>query len=474
MNILEKILVVAFLFALNHSASAEINPANSVVKVITTKSIPDYKFPWQTNRFSNNLGSGVIIDGNRVLTAAHVINYASFIEIRKEGDPKKYRAQLEFVSHQVDLAILQVEDSTFFDDTHPLEVTSEVNYRDQVSVYGYPQGGKTISVTEGVVSRIEYQKYAHSLEKFLAIQIDAALNKGNSGGPALDINGDIVGIVMQGYVGTVNSIGYIIPSILIQTFLEDIKDKEVDGFYRAHNSIEAINSPYVKEYYGIKDQDGVLVSSVGYNETDLQEGDVIVSVDGMPIASDGTIETEIGHTDFMLAFHKKQVGDSIRLMVVRNEDKVELDYVLKRSSKLVKKEFNIQPKYYIFGGLAFTPLTHNYLNSINFSDHDVSKLLYSLSDGFSAEKVVWMQTIFPHEVNRGLDSKAYIVSSVNGVRVVSLRHLINLIESSQDDYIAIDFAEKRRVVLDRKKAIMATNEITDQFNVYADSRLLEK
>ena len=86
--------------------------------------------------------------------------------------------------------------------------------QDEVSVVGYPEGGEGVSITQGVVSRIEIQRYAHSGVSLLAIQIDAAINPGNSGGPAFSAENECVGVAFQSLkdasLGTEN-IGYIIP-----------------------------------------------------------------------------------------------------------------------------------------------------------------------------------------------------------------------------------------------------------------------
>ncbi len=78
----------------------------------------------------------------------------------------------------------------------PLTFGSLPNVEQKIVVYGYPMGGSTLSATIGVVSRVEHHAYAHSGESFLAVQVDAAVNPGNSGGPALS-DGKIVGVVMQ-------------------------------------------------------------------------------------------------------------------------------------------------------------------------------------------------------------------------------------------------------------------------------------
>ena len=130
-------------------------------------------------------GSGAIIgckDGQRyILTNAHVVANETFLEVQRYGERKRFIATVHAVSHQADLALLKVEDKSFFGDVTPLEFGELPHVEQEIVVYGYPMGGNTLSATIGVVSRIEHHLYAHSGESFLAIQVDAAVNPGNSG-----------------------------------------------------------------------------------------------------------------------------------------------------------------------------------------------------------------------------------------------------------------------------------------------------
>jgi S1-C subfamily serine protease len=82
--------------------------------------------------------------------------------------------------------VLTVRDEAFWEDLYPLAFGELPALLDDVSVVGYPVGGESLSVTAGVVSRIELQEYAQGGETLLAIQIDAAINSGNSGGPVIN------------------------------------------------------------------------------------------------------------------------------------------------------------------------------------------------------------------------------------------------------------------------------------------------
>src|SRR5690606_37034549 len=154
---------------------------------------------------------------------AHVVANATFLQIQKISHPDKAIARVKAVSHDCDLALLEVtEPPDFLDDLEPAEVGDMPLLRDEVAVVGYPVGGEEISITEGVVSRIEVQRYSHSQRHLLAVTVDAAINAGNSGGPVFDQkDGKVVGIAFQKLTG-VDNIGEMVPPPIIHAFLKGV------------------------------------------------------------------------------------------------------------------------------------------------------------------------------------------------------------------------------------------------------------
>jgi len=123
---------------------------DSVIKIYTTAAAPDYFTPWRLLTPRQSSGSGTVIAGNLILTNAHVIANASFVQAQKHNDPERYEAEVVFVSHAADLALITVNDDSFFNDLRALTFGELPKTREAVSVFGYPIGGKTLSVTEGV------------------------------------------------------------------------------------------------------------------------------------------------------------------------------------------------------------------------------------------------------------------------------------------------------------------------------------
>lgn len=447
-------------------------PLNSVVKIHTSAAYGSYASPWQTSKIYSFTGSGAIIENNLILTSAHVVNAAKFIEVTKENDPKKYVATLKHISNQADLALLEVEDKSFFNNTNPLKLTKGVKHRDALTVLGYPIGGSAISTTTGVVSRIEYILYVHSEAYLPAIQVDAAVNPGNSGGPAVNNSGELVGIAMQG-IKDASNISHIVPSVIIQTFLKDVQDGKVDGFYSTKTRFNLIENESMKKYYGLKNGDGALCTFVDVQDRgEIQENDILLSIDGAKIANNASIDSEYGRISFFLPMHKKQVGESVKLELLRDKKIVTLDYKLKISKPLLNLEFNENPRYMIFGGLVFAPMTKNYMAELSNKSLGYDMLFYKEEkDDALQEPVVCLQTIFPHQVNRGYFSGADIVDKVNSQKVKNFKEFVKVIDEAKTEYITIDFIEKKKVILNTKEAKESFLELQKIYGFVSDRRV---
>ena len=425
----------------------------SIVKIFTTKSTPNYKYPWQTSKIAKYTGSCAIISNNRILTAAHVVAGSRLLEVKKENDPKKYLATIKYISHQADLAILEVEDKSFFINTKQLELSTDVKVRDEVTVVGYPVGGKNVSTTTGVISRIEQQYYVYSAEKLLAIQVDAAINSGNSGGAVVNNKNKLVGIAMMKKLKAEN-IAYIVPTEIINTFLNDIQDNKVDGFSKENTFFHSIENNTLKEYYGLKNGNGVLISTVDKYNNKIKLNDIILSIDGQAIANNGTISTKYGRISFAHIYNTKQIGDSITLEILRDKKYIQVTTTIKRISKLIEYEFAKNPRYLIYGGLVFAPITRNYLSTLSKLEAAyINKKLYSKKKSEDYQEAISMiPTIFPHEVNRGYNNWASVLESVNGIKIKSFKHLTIVLNNIKEKYTKFGFLEQSTIILNTQEA----------------------
>jgi S1-C subfamily serine protease len=195
------------------------NIEDSVVKLNVTARAPDFFRPWTKAAPTKASGSGVVIEGSRILTNAHVVMHASevLIQLRQGGD--QHTGKVAAIAPGIDLAIVELNDPSALEEIAPIELAGDLpQIKSQVSVYGYPQGGDDLSVTDGIVSRIEFASYNFGAAG-VRVQVDAALNPGNSGGPAIQ-DGKIAGLVFS-KIQEADNIGYLIPPEEIQAFLTD-------------------------------------------------------------------------------------------------------------------------------------------------------------------------------------------------------------------------------------------------------------
>ncbi|NBK99503.1 MAG: serine protease, partial [Erysipelotrichia bacterium] len=162
--------LILFLW-LTHSLFAATLPSQSIVQITSSISLPNYQYPWQSGKIQELSGSGAIIAGQMILTSAHVVSHAKFIQVSKENGSKKYTANLKYISNQADLALLEVKDKSFFEGSEALKISTDVKQGDAITVLGFPIGGSTIATTKGVISRIEQTRYSWSSESMLGIQV---------------------------------------------------------------------------------------------------------------------------------------------------------------------------------------------------------------------------------------------------------------------------------------------------------------
>lgn len=205
--------------------SEVLNPRllGSVVKLFVTKAEPNYCMPWQVKPQRQSASSAFVVrsaataSGLCLITNAHCVLCETSVRARKRGSAKKYTAKVLTINYQSDLALCSVDDEAFWQGLEPLEFEHVPELQDTVVVAGYPTGGDNISVTKGVVSRVDLRDYGHGAY-LLTIQIDAAINPGNSGGPAFK-NDKVVGIA-RAHLKAAQNIGYIIPLPVIRHFLD--------------------------------------------------------------------------------------------------------------------------------------------------------------------------------------------------------------------------------------------------------------
>ncbi len=459
----------------------------SVVKIYVTAQREDFQQPWQGGTSGSGNGSGYILPGKRILTNAHVVSDTRFIEVQREGDTRRYPAKVIFAAHDCDLAMLEVTDPQFFDNTRPLSLGKTMpELNDEVLVLGYPMGGDRLSLTKGVVSRIDYALYSHStVDSHLVLQVDAAINPGNSGGPVL-FNDKVIGLAFQGIMASQN-IGYAIPLPVIEHFLADVADGSYDGYPELGVQHMELIAPALRRDLGLSDnQSGVVVAYIdpfGSAKGFLQDRDVLLSIDGYSIANDGSVSYDGNTVEYTELIERKQRGDKVKFSILRDHRILSLNVPLANRNDpfLYRQTYDEQPEYWITGGLVFSPLSRGYLGMFNadvitpaihrlfyYADFAKKDRLYEGREAF-----IVLISRLPHPVNTYCEEYLnQIVRTVNGKFIRSMKDLEPAMAAASNGFHVITFeGQDNPLILDAEATAKAENEILFRYNIPSSSHV---
>ena len=479
---MSRFFLIAAALLLPLAALHAVEISKSLVRIEATSQEPNYKTPWSPGDVTSGVGAGFVVDGKRIMTNAHVVSNARFLTVSKEGDPNPYLAQVLHIAHDCDLALLSVENPDFFNGTAPLEFGGIPQIESVVSAYGYPVGGTRLSVTRGIVSRIDFQPYSHSgMDSHLAIQIDAAINPGNSGGPVMQ-NSKVVGVAFQGYSGDVaQNVGYMIPTPVIHRFLKDVEDGRYDHYVDLALTYRNLFNPAARSALGLEDENtGVQICSVyssGASDGIVKPGDVILKIDGHTVSSDGTIPLEDEAVPLEEVVERKFKGDKVHLDILRDGKPMTLTVPLREPwpFKLHSNLYDEKPRFFVAGGLVFQPVDQNFMEAHDPSDQRLNYLFdFFIADGLHATRpeIVVLSNILPDPVNAYADEFRYsVVDEVNGRRIKRIEDIAAAFDEKADYYVIKFAGGGRPIVLERKAIEEARSRISERYALTAEKNL---
>jgi S1-C subfamily serine protease len=458
--------------------------AAAVVKVFATMRYPDPYKPWTKQAPSDITATGVVIEGHRILTNAHVVLYASQLQVQANQAGDKIGATVVAVAPGMDLALLKLDDESFFATHAPLVRAKGLPHiKDAVLAYGYPTGGQELSITKGIVSRIEFAPYDATVLG-LRIQIDAAINAGNSGGPA--VAGDrMVGLTFSRAGGDTQNIGYIIPNEEIELFLRDIADGRYDGKPAMYDDLQTLEDPALRAYLKLdKSVEGMVVNRPYQKDASypLKEWDVITRIGDTPIDDQGMISLAPDlRLKFAYRIQQLEQHGKVPLTIVRAGHAMQIQLpVVSAKPSLIPDLMGAYPSYFVYGPLVFTRATAQFMWPLESSSKASTALTwvrspllanrYDPPDAQHDEFVVISSPMFPDKLAKGYSNPfGQVIESINGMPVRSLRHLVERLRDLKDEFVVFEMAGRsetlvfsRRDILDGTDGILTDNGVRTQ------------
>jgi len=457
---------------------------NSIVKIFATMRTPDFFRPWTKQPAREVTGSGFVIEGRRILTNAHVVLYANQVQVQGNRSSAKISADVEFVAPGIDLAVLKLDDESFFESHAPLPRTSDLpKVRDSVLVYGYPVGGDNLSITKGIVSRLDFASYNYEVSG-LRVQIDAAINPGNSGGPAI-VGNKVIGVAFS-RLSNSQSIGYIIPSEEIDLFLSDIADGLYEGKPVILEELQTLENPALRDFLDLDNSTEGLVVNRPFSDDSsypLRQWDVIAKIGDTPIDNQGNIllkeNLKINFSYILQNIVKDGILD---LTVVRSSSEISVELpMMSRRPRLIPHLPGEYPPYFIFGPVVFSIASEDLISALVNNRNSIamsnalsitgSPMVTRRNDtpAFEGEELVIIPSpLFAHSLSKGYSHPTMrVVKKINGMEIKNLRHLVEVIRDSEDDFITIEFVgyATESLVFHRKEMINATEEVLNDSGI---------
>jgi S1-C subfamily serine protease len=462
-------------------------PWNNVVQVTLIVGEKNFLTPWRMGGQQQARCSGVIVDAEKriILTNSHCVASTMMLFVTREDHLTPVMASVREIARDLDLAWITTEAASFWENPSKftkidLSATALPYLSANVNVVGFPQGGNSITITKGIVSRLDGSVYPNGLDQgarntpdsLPIVQVDASINHGNSGGPAFDEKGGLMGLAFCSLAGASN-VGYIIPALLLKNFVETVQEA---GRWQAQPEVGAmfrpILNPSLRSWLRLKESDtGVQVRSIS-PKSPLHElvrkGDVLLRIDGLPVSGEGTITQTISGRKVAFPFDtlvtEKKGGETTAMEFLRvntttgAHQTFPVKAVFHPIQPLAarfddspmddkgREYFTAVPDFFVFGTIVWGVFSNPVLQQALAQKMEVpwtvrKHALHQWRKG-DEEVVVLMQGL-SHRCNQEYDmSTMRVLRFFNGQKISNLKEFIKLAGAANkagEDYVRFTF-----------------------------------
>lgn len=336
---------------------------SSIVKIVSTLSVPDCSNPWSRQRELTRTATGILVKDFWILTSFHVVSGARFIQIQKQNDPQRYEAQIDFIGEDCDLALLKVIDRSFYNGMYPLDFSELLPpVGDKIEIYGYRDDDTHITSISGTVSRNMDKLYGNDMV-FHRLLVDSdGIFEGGVVGGAVFYRNNSVGVLSKVPDDSDMYVSFITASTISHVF-RDVADGVYDGFPTLGILFDTLENGQYRRFLGLSDdQSGVLVTGVSSKSSAdgyLIKDDIILKIDGAQLHNDGTMRRVRDREQLGSYLSRKLIGENVSIEIQRNDATMNLSVPLRSSHVVIPQKCVTTgyQRFFVFCGIVFQPLS---------------------------------------------------------------------------------------------------------------------
>ena len=453
-------------------APAAADPSNSLVDVNSTNQDYNILQPWEKESPGSNSTRGIYLGNNLVLCNGKAADAATYVELALPDGSRTVTAKVVRFDPDLHLALLTLEheeDADFFADRTPLEVGEPLRIGDKAEFAGLIQGIKPVHAGLTVESAD-----AAGMPR-LNLHAERSLPDGAGMGCPVVKDGKLVAMSL-GYRAQ-NQMLSCINAELISRFLNQ---KENAGVPMVGFSLIELKDPVFRKYLKIDDPKagGLYVNKVEPSgaaaEAGMKEGDVLTAIEGIAIDNTGRCQHPVygplSATCLLSSY--KPVGETLKLSLLRDGQPVEITLPLNRDAaeKSLVREMQPgeRPRYIMWGGLLFQPVTDDFLRAIRERAQDSLPLSLACiednEDEYRKEgrkELVVLSLVVPTPATLGYDNARFtLVTKVNGKDVHSFDEFAKMIdEKTPDGLVRISLNKIPYDIYLSTDAVQRSNEV---------------
>ena len=459
----------------------------SLVYLDISSSSYDLSQPWNQTPILKKSGYGCAVGPYEVLTTAENAANATYLQARSYGRNAYIPATVKIVDYEYNLCLLELDKDAMDTPLRPLLFKELYPKGKQLTAY-WLSPGNHLTTSQSTLDRAEMNRSVVSFVNTLTF-FATNVSRPFGDGQVCCYENDAIGIAAW---GTESDVG-MIPSETINRFLSNCKKEGYSGFASAGFRASALLDPAKRKYLKVPDdiKHGMYVSDVytiGTGSRELKQGDVILSINGKQLNPYGRYEhPEYKRISFRHILMQTPDGTKIPFEIVRDGSIMTFDIMassIKSDNMLIPYYlYGKQPEYMVVGGYIFQKLNRDYLGMWGGDmSGKAPPHLYHYQKNFSfkptaeREDIVILSYVLPAEINLGYQQLSQlIVDSVNGTNIVSMKHFVEIVNSTGDDEVLeITFEMDTPVLIIPKGQLASANQqIAQLYGISKMMHLLE-